>query len=68
MPTPTAKLQAQVDELTSRINLADDSLQAFRAHLASPKFTGPSELQGYIAITDVERYLSDIWRELQGIN
>jgi hypothetical protein len=68
MPTTTARLQAEVDELTSRINLADDTLQAFRAYLASPKFTGPSELQGYIAIEDVERHLGDIWRELHGIN
>lgn len=68
MPTPTARLQAEVDELTSRINLADDTLQAFRAYLASPKFTGASELQGYIAIEDVERHLGDIWRELHGIN
>ncbi len=61
-------LQNTVDELTTRINLADDSLQAFRAYLASPKFTGESELQGYISIQDVEQRLGDIWRELQGIN
>ena len=67
MPTVNNK-QAEIDILTSRINLADDSLQAFRAYLASPKFTGSSDLQGYIAIEDVERHLSDIWRELHGIN
>lgn len=61
-------MQSQVDDLTSRINLADDSLQAFRAYLASPKFTGASDLQGYISIEDVEHHLGEIWRELHGIN
>lgn len=63
-----ADLQAEVDSLTTRINLADDSLQAFRAILSSPKYTGESELQGYISIQDVERHLGDIWRELHGLN
>lgn len=61
-------LQEKVDELTTRINLADDSLQAFRAYLASPKFAANGELQGYISIQDVEQRLGDIWRELHGIN
>lgn len=61
-------LQEKLDELNSRINLADDSLQAFRAHLSSPKFSDGGELQGYISVADVERYLGDIWRELHGIN
>jgi hypothetical protein len=68
MPVSSAKLQAEVDELTTRINLADDSLQAFRAILAGPKYTGESALQGYISIQDVERHLGDIWRELHGLN
>lgn len=75
MPTVSSK-QDQIDALTSRINLADDSLQAFRAYLASPKFTGgsdlggcgASDLGGYIAIEDVEARLGEIWRELHGIN
>ena len=67
MPTVSSK-QDQIDALTSRINLADDSLQAFRAYLASPKFTGASDLTGYIAIEDVEARLGDIWRELHGLN
>lgn len=67
MIMPASK-QVEIDTLTTRINLADDSLQRFRAYLASPKFTGESELQGYISIQDVERRLSDIWRELHGIN
>lgn len=63
-------LQTQVDQLTTQVNLADDSLQAFRAYLASPKFTGDGagELQGYISIQDVEHRLSEIWRELHGLN
>lgn len=67
MPTVSSK-QDQIDALTSRINLADDSLQAFRAYLASPKFTGASDLAGYVSIEDVEARLADIWRELHGIN
>jgi len=68
MANQITAMQTQVDELTTRINLADDSLQSFRAYLSSPKFTGDSELQGYISIQDVEHHLAAIWRELHGLN
>lgn len=62
------QLQETIDTLNTRINLADDSLQLFRAHLTTSKFSDEGELQGYISVSDVERYLADIWRELHGIN
>lgn len=68
MATTVNKLQEEIDTLNTRINLADDSLQLFRAHLQSPKFSDAGELQGYISVADVERFLGDIWRELHGIN
>lgn len=68
MANHITNLQNQVDNLTSRVNLADDSLQEFRAYLASPKFASDGELQGYISIQDVELRLTNIWRELHGIN
>lgn len=61
-------LQNTVNEQGTRIAAADDAIQSLRGYLASPKFTGESELQGYVSIKDVESRLMDIWRELHGLN
>ena len=55
------QLQADNASLTKQLEAKDAMIRNFMAHLESPKFTAPGELQYYINTADVRRELDAMW-------
>jgi hypothetical protein len=55
------QMQADNASLTKQLETKDEMIKSFIAHLETPKFTAPGELQGYISTQDVKNYLDAIW-------
>jgi hypothetical protein len=58
-----ARLQGELVELQGQLQAKDEAVRAFRAHIASDKFSGfdqDGSRRDWIAVRDVDAYLLEI--------